>query len=178
MGRAEAALLKAFITRTVERYRPCYGHCEVTEPRQCVFIGTTNKRAYLRDETGGRRFWPVKVGEVDIDGLAAERDQLFAEAVVAFEAGEAWWPDREFEREHMLPEQAARYEADAWEDNIRDYLDTHAKVTIGQVAREALHIDTARIGTAEQRRIAAVLESLRWERGKRDHNGTRWWVKA
>jgi predicted P-loop ATPase len=180
MNRAEAAQLKAFITRSIERYRPSYGRKEVIEPRQCVFIGTTNRDAYLRDESGGRRFWPIKVGIINIDALLRDRDQLFAEAVVMYRRKAMWWPDKDFEREHIMPQQAARYEADAWEENIATYLETKPRVTIGEVAHVALGIETARIGTADQRRIAAALERLGWEReradGKTDWQGKRWWV--
>ena len=186
--KAEAAALKAFITRQVESYRPSYGRCEVHEPRQCVFIGTTNKAAYLRDETGGRRFWPVQVGAIDPDALKADRDQLLAEAVHAYRDGEAWWPSREFEREHIAPHQEARYEGDAWEAMVSEWLDEReesdaakgetTRVTIGEVATGALNFERARLGTADQRRIAAVLERLGWARGPRGGDGSRRWERA
>ena len=177
MSKVETAHLKAFITRTTERYRPSYGRMEVIQARQCVFIGTTNRDTYLRDETGGRRFWPVRVGNIDIDGLAADRDQLFAEAVHLYRAGHQWWPDQIFEREHIAPEQASRYESDVWEENITAYLAEHPRVTVGEIAKEALSIQTAKIGTAEQRRIAAGLERLGWQRERVDWQGKRWWSK-
>lgn len=178
MGRAEAAQLKAFITRPVERYRPAYGRNEVVEPRQCVFVGTTNKAAYLRDETGARRFWPVKVGAIDIEALRCDRDQLFAEATRLYHVGSPWWPDRDFERQHIAPEQASRYEADAWEEAIARYLAGRPSVTIGEVARDALDITTPRLGTADQRRIGAALTQLGWVRMPKDSHGRIPWEKG
>jgi predicted P-loop ATPase len=177
LGRAESAQLKSFISRQSERYRPSYGRREVIEPRQCVFIGTTNKDAYLRDETGGRRSWPIKAGVIDTDALTADRDQLFAEAVKQYRDGVPWWPNKNFEQEHIMPQQAARYEGDAWEETIAAYLVDKSKVTVGQIARGALEIETPRIGTADQRRITAVLDVLDWQRLPKDWQGKRWWGK-
>jgi predicted P-loop ATPase len=178
MGRAEATQLKSFITRQVERFRPSYGRLEVVEPRQCVFVGSTNKDTYLRDETGGRRFWPVKAGAIDVTALAQDRDQLFAESVARYRAQERWWPDKDFERDAIMPEQAARYEADAWEDTIREYVSSKSRVTVGEVAKSALEIETPRIGTADQRRIAAALDLLGWKRQPQASDGKRWWTKG
>jgi predicted P-loop ATPase len=177
MGKAESTLLKAFITRQVEMFRPSYGRREVHEPRQCVFIGTTNKDAYLKDETGGRRFWPVKCGDIDVVGLHHDRDQLFAEAVHLYEQGWQWWPSKAFEAEHIAPQQSARYEADTWEEAIDTYLETRTKVTVGEVARGALNMENQRIGTADQRRIAAAMTRLGWERVARGAGGERLWTR-
>jgi predicted P-loop ATPase len=142
-----------------------------------VFIGTTNKSTYLRDETGGRRFWPVKVGRIDTDALARDRDQLFAEAVRLYRSGAKWWPDADFERKHIQPEQEARFEADAWEEAILPWLATASKPTLAQIAREALHFETPRIGTADQRRISAIMERLGWRRMPKDWKGNIPWTR-
>jgi predicted P-loop ATPase len=175
MSKAEDAALKAFITRPVERYRPSYGRKEIFQPRQCVFVGTTNKAAYLRDETGGRRYWPVAVGTIDTDALTRDRDQLFAEAVQIYRGGARWWPDGPFEAEHIRPQQAARYEADAWQETIVAWLNGKSKTTVGEIARVAIGIETPRIGTADQRRISAILEYMEWSRGKMNSKGTIPW---
>jgi hypothetical protein len=178
LDRAEASALKAFLTREVERYRPSYGRKEVIEPRQCVFIGTTNRSSYLRDETGGRRFWPVKTGAIDIPALRRDRDQLFAEAVHRYRQGVRWWPNARSERKLIAPEQEGRFEVDAWEDAIHGYLalERPDRVTLLRIARDAVKLDTPRIGTADQRRIRNILMRLGWVEGQRTETA-RWWVR-
>jgi predicted P-loop ATPase len=196
MSRAEASLLKSFISRTTERYRPSYGRLEVVEPRQCVFVGTTNKEAYLRDETGGRRFWPLKCGTIDVDSLAEDRNQLFAEAVALYRTGRAWWPDRKFELEHAMPEQAARYESDPWEPLVRNYLASKTRVSLLEVFVGALKYEVEppahkegepwpmrgtpinRVGTSDQRRLAAVMTALGWEQKREAGTGRRYWERG
>jgi predicted P-loop ATPase len=153
LSRGENAVLKAFLTRRVERYRPSYGRKEVVQPRQCIFIGTTNKQQYLRDETGGRRYWPVACGQIEIEALKRDRDQLFAEAVERYRHGDPWWPDAEFEGAYIRQEQESRFEADPWEEPIAEWLRHKDRVTIFEVAQQALRKETGTIGTADRNRI-------------------------
>lgn len=173
-NRADSTHLKSFLSRTHERYRPPYAMMEVDEPRQVVFIGTSNKETYLRDETGGRRFWPIKTGTIAVDALRLDRNQLLAEAVHLFKAGAQWWPDKEFERAHIEPEQEARYEFDEWFNAVADYVRLISDTTIQNIAKNsALEIKLERLGQFEQRRIAAILRQLGWT-AKRDKH-RRWW---
>jgi hypothetical protein len=93
MRRVEVGRVKAFMSCAADRYRPPYGKRPVDYPRQCVFAGSVNHGTYLHDETGNRRFWPVECHDIDIDGLHAAKEQLWAEAVVRFRDREPWWLD-------------------------------------------------------------------------------------
>jgi predicted P-loop ATPase len=176
-NKAETTLLKSFLTRRVEIFRPPYGRNTVVEPRQCVFIGTSNKDTYLRDETGGRRFWPVICGPIDLEALRADRDQLLAEAVHLLRDDALRYPDKDFEAEHIRPQQQARYERDEWIEPIGTWLKKTAlsgrSITIPVIAKEALNLPTDRLGMSEQKRISACLHTLGWK-PKRDMHG-RWW---
>jgi predicted P-loop ATPase len=175
MTRTETNTLKAFVTREKELYRPPYGRHEVIEPRQCLFVGTVNEHEYLRDATGGRRFWPLGVGVIDLVSLRKDRDQLFAEAVYLYQAGERWWPSPEFEAKHIREEQEARYVEDPWRSTIAVHLAglTTKRVTVGGVAKDALMLETARVGMREAHRIRDVLTQLEW-RQKRT-GSARWY---
>jgi predicted P-loop ATPase len=178
MSRAEAALLKSFISRTTERYRPSYGRMEVQEPRQCVFVGTTNQDAYLRDPTGGRRFWPVKTGvsgRIELGLLGDARDQLFAEALIAYQDRVPHWPDAQFERELIMPEQQARYSGDIWEDRIERYIADKERVTAAEIARDALSIPDGQMRHEHALRIASTLRAAGWELRRSER--VRWWKR-
>jgi predicted P-loop ATPase len=178
MSRADTALLKAFVSRQTERYRPTFGRREVIEPRQCIFAGTTNKQTYLRDETGARRYWPVKTGKIDAEALTRDRDQLLAEALQLYREGTTWWPDKSFEREHIQPEQETRFETDPWEQPIREALEGCDKAMVRDVARQALQMNVDRVGTSDARRITGIFERLGWIRGKKDSKGNIPWIRA
>jgi excisionase family DNA binding protein len=89
LTRATNSAIKGFVSRRVDRYRPPYGKHLTDQPRQCVLWGTINPvGGYLTDPTGARRFWPVACNSVDLPALIRDRDQLWAEALVRYRAGQ------------------------------------------------------------------------------------------
>ena len=95
---------KNFITTDVDKYRPAYARKAAEFPRQCVFWATTNERYYLKGDTGNRRFWTVYVGEdmATKDVFSMEQsdvDQLWAEAVVRWKAGETLYLPHDLDRQ-------------------------------------------------------------------------------
>jgi predicted P-loop ATPase len=158
----------------VDHYRPSYGIRSQDFPRQCVFIGSTNSDAYPGDETGGRRFWPLKVGRIDIDALRRDVGQFWAEAVVAFNAGERWWLDHELERA-ARDEQEQRRVDDPWEQRILQWAGGRAEVTVADALDQAIRMPLDRQGQADRNRVARILVANGWLRTQVRRNGSRAW---
>lgn len=87
LRRAQVEAIKQFLSQRRDQFRVPYGRGVQAFPRRCVFVGTTNRDDYLRDETGNRRYWPLKCGSIDLAAIRAARDQLWAEAVTVFKTG-------------------------------------------------------------------------------------------
>lgn len=127
MKKADLEKVKAFISRTDDKYRASFGRRVTSHPRQCVFIGTTNSETgYLRDITGNRRFWNVRVTGGSMahpwDLTQDIIDQVWAEVREIADDEELKLPPEleEFARK----EQNAAMEHDEREGLVADYLDT------------------------------------------------------
>jgi predicted P-loop ATPase len=175
-NKADVSKVKQAITTRFDVYRPSYGRTARSFRRECVFGGTVNKDDYLRDETGARRFLPVKVGSIDIKAIVALRDQLWAEAVQMFNDHFEWW---------QLPEgaereQDARFSEDVWTERTMRWINGKAKdsqyehiagtdrgkrgepieFTVSDVLTYALHVDPGRQGRPEATRVGSILQRL------------------
>lgn len=175
-GKADVTAVKVAITRRTDKFRAPYERMPSSYRRECVFVGTTNDREYLKDPTGGRRFLPVRAdGDVDVPRIIAERDQLWAEAVTLFRNGFAYWvlPD------DAPAEQAARYIGDSWEARIERWVagrfgddDKHAPArlryqggkvrwtTTDELLEYAIGLDPGKHTKGDQMRVSAIMKRM------------------
>ena len=205
MKRADTNTIKAYMSRTHDRARGAYKHSLSEQPRRCIYIGTTNDAQYLQDEDN-RRFYPFKVGVIDLNALQRDRTQLHAEAVAAVRKGEdavvprALWAV-------AAKEQKKRRIEDPWEDVIgnalRSWIARNAQdaktsaastsryvreinlkgrkvwfVTSATVLSDVLDIDAVQQHGVSGKRTRAVMGRLGWEteRVKVDGHTTRGFI--
>jgi len=174
---ADVTEIKDFLTRQVDTYRPAYGRRAVKVPRQCVFVATTNTRDWQKDETGARRYWPITtLGTIDTAKLAADKDQLWGEAMYLYSHGARWYGTVPLDI--LAEEHESRREVDAIEPAVEQYLITHAKdgVTVGELLKAVLGLDRAAWTRADQMRVSKILTHLGWRRrNSRLPSGVREW---
>lgn len=166
-SKAESTTIKKVISTAVDRFRAPYARSAKDYPRQCIFVGTTNDTDYLKDATGGRRFWPVACNTVKYDDIKRDREQLFAEALVRYKAGMSW---------HEVPDvakvvQESRTEQDPWQDDIERYLKERESmnaqyVTVAEVLTKCLEFDLDKMDRRHSLRVGKVLRTLKWNKKK------------
>lgn len=168
-SKAEVTKVKQVVSNQSDTYRVPYGKHTEDHPRQGIFCGTTNRDDWNRDETGARRFWPIKcTGEVNIEWIRRHRGQLFAEArALMKEPGVTWW---ETPREMTKIEQDARMVGDIWTQRVGDVLHGKYCVTAAEILNE-MNVETARQDKRAQTRIAGIMQQIGWRKVRRNVEG-------
>lgn len=129
--RSEVETVKAYLSKRVDIYRAAYGRRTTEHPRQCVFCGTTNETAFLKGDTGNRRFWVMEViptlrKHTDwLRALDRDRDQLWAEAHHYYKRGERLYLSQELEAQAKQRQQEYNdNNDDPLEAMLHKFLDT------------------------------------------------------
>lgn len=179
LARSDERRQKAFLTRKVDEFRPPFGRGFVKYRRQMIFAGSTNEWEWNKDPTGGRRFWPIPCGAmIDLEGLAAVRDQLFAEALAYFDAGRRYWPNEDEQRILFDPEQLKVEQPDAYVDLLHDFVyGRTALFSLAEAATDCMKMDASKLTRDVQTRIGIALRKLGCTRVEKSNGMTRFWYK-
>ena len=164
MAKAEVKDIKQFMSRLVDKYRPPFARVPVQLGRRVVFAGSVNPEegGYLKDQTGNRRFWPVMCHAADLAGVLADRNQIWAEAVMEYEAGTPWHLTDEGAIAEAERQQEMRREVHPWETLIRAYLVGQWSITVSDIIGSVLRLPSDRQSTATVRQVAAALNACGW----------------
>jgi len=144
---ADVDSIKATLSRKVDRYRAPYARREADHPRRFVFAGSVNGSDYLRDDTGNRRFLPLECSTVNIAWICENRDQLFAEALAAYQRRPIWW---RFPQEATAEMQDSRLPTDPWVDLIARWMTNNPNKAV--LTSDDLHLA---VGMMSERRNRA-----------------------
>lgn len=163
MRKGEVEAIKSFLSRPVDKSRLAYGRITTRRPRRFIIIGTTNSDRYLKDATGNRRFWPVRVGIIDVEKLRADRDQLWAEAAHREAAGESIRLDPSLWGE-AAEAQGHREEVNAFQSFLEPLLDGWT----GSLRVEDVWVAVGRPDVAQRTQgdvtgLGAAMRRLGWE---------------
>lgn len=160
--KAEERKQKSFLSRQDDEFRPPYGQRLIKVPRQNVFIGTTNEEEYLKDATGGRRFWPVMCGDsFNLDGLREALPQMYAEALADFHAGERAYPSADEQAQLFTPEQAKRGMQEPFEDILQTWVEKQGvPFSMAEAAMNGLNLSADKLTPAIVTRMGIVLKRL------------------
>jgi predicted P-loop ATPase len=164
IARKDHGSVKGLLSMRADRVVLPYAKLASTHPRRCVFFGTINPEdfGYLTDSTGNRRYWPVAVTAIDLDGIRERRDQLWAEAQHLYRAGSPWWLTDQEEAE-AAEQTAQRQESDPWEPILRKKLIGYPEITPSE-AMSLLGMPYDRMDRKGQMRVAGVLKTLGYVR--------------
>ena len=130
MKKSDVENTKLFISKQSDNYRKAYGHHAENVKRQCIFVGTTNTQAFLKDSTGNRRFYPLDCRKAHIkksvwkDLTQDYRNQLWAEAVESFKNGEKWYIEDKSILDKATEIQNAHFDESPLQADIENYLNT------------------------------------------------------
>lgn len=170
---AEVNRVKQTITCRSDRFRAAYSRHAADHPRTCIFVGTTNRDDWNKDETGARRFWPIACsGDLDLEGIRENRDHLFAEAKARILAGEDHW---KMPAGATAQEQRERYQPDPWHSKVVESLKGKSEVTTSQIMLD-LSITLERQGRAEQMRVGRILRFLGWKKARQTSGVSREYI--
>ena len=171
LKKSDMEVVKGFLTKQCDRFRPPYSKFVESKPRTVVFAGTTNKDDYLRDETGNRRFLPVYCHEIRIEEFQQDRDQLLAEAVQRYHQGESLLLSKEAEQ-IAAEEQKARLPEDPWKERIAKYVADKESVVMDDIFIHALGMkDPKSWCRGHKTRVGSTLCELGWQKRRRRGSG-------
>lgn len=171
LSKYETQTIRGFLTRTSDRCRMAYDRKAKNFPRQNIFVGSINpeQTGWLKDHTGNRRFWPVAVSSIDLAGLKADKDNLWAEALLAFEKGEKLFVEDKEMRRMMAYEVESRMQEDPWFNLIEEHLHERTAdyvkgdkviVTPIEIFTQCVNGNASHFKHPEANRMATILKTL------------------